>query len=86
MHAKSLQSCLILCDPMNHSLPGSSVHVILKNTGVGSQVLLQEIFPTKGPNPQSPALVGGFFTTSATYLPLNALVNHPSNIRTLWGC
>ena len=66
MHAKSLQSCLILCDPMNHSLPGSSVHAILKNTGVGSHVL-QEIFPTKGLNSQSPALVGGFFTASATW-------------------
>ena len=27
--AKSLQSCLTLCDPMNCSLPGSSVHGIL---------------------------------------------------------
>ena len=26
MHAKSLQSCLTLCDPMDRSLPGSSVH------------------------------------------------------------
>ena len=29
MHAKSLQSCLTLCDPMDHSPPGSSVHGIL---------------------------------------------------------
>ena len=50
MHAKSLQSCLILCDPMNHSLPGSSVHVILKNTGVGSQVLLQGLFLMTSPS------------------------------------
>ena len=28
--AKSLQSCPILCDPMNCSLPGSSVHGILQ--------------------------------------------------------
>ena len=28
--AKSLQSCLILCDPMDHSPPGSSVHGILQ--------------------------------------------------------
>ena len=27
---KSLQLCLTLCDPMNHSLPGSSVHGILQ--------------------------------------------------------
>ena len=26
MRAKSLQSCLTLCDPMDRSLPGSSVH------------------------------------------------------------
>ena len=25
-HAKSLQSCLTLCDPMNYGPPGSSVH------------------------------------------------------------
>ena len=30
MHAKLLQSCLTLCDPMDHSLPGSSVHGILQ--------------------------------------------------------
>ena len=31
------QFCLTLCNPMNFSLPGSSVHGILqtKNTGVG---------------------------------------------------
>ena len=30
MHAKSLQSCPIQCDPMDYSLPGSSVHGILQ--------------------------------------------------------
>ena len=30
VHAKSLQSCLTLCDPVNCSLPGSSVHRILQ--------------------------------------------------------
>ena len=30
MHAKSLQSCLILCDPIDCSPPGSSVHGILQ--------------------------------------------------------
>ena len=28
--AKSLQSCLTLCDPMDYSPPGSSVHGILQ--------------------------------------------------------
>ena len=27
---KSLQSCLIICNPLNYSLPGSSVHDILQ--------------------------------------------------------
>ena len=30
MHAKSLQSCLTLCDPMDYSPPGSSVYGILQ--------------------------------------------------------
>ena len=30
VHAKSFQSCLTLCDPMNYSLPGSAVHGILQ--------------------------------------------------------
>ena len=30
MHAQSLQSCLTLCDPMDHSPSGSSVHGILQ--------------------------------------------------------
>ena len=44
-----VQSCLTLCDPMDCSLPGSSIHGIFqaKNTGVGCHFLLQEIFPTQ---------------------------------------
>ena len=47
------QSCLTLCDPMDCSLPGFSVHGDFpgKNTGVGCHVLLQGIFPTQGSNP-----------------------------------
>ena len=46
------QSCLTLCDPMDYSLPGSSVHGDSpgKNTGVGCHVFLQGIFPTQGAN------------------------------------
>ena len=52
-HAKSLQSCWTLCDPMDCSPPGSSVHRDSpgKNTGVGCPALLQGIFPTQGSNP-----------------------------------
>ena len=53
MHAKSLQSCQTLCDPMDCSPPGSSVHgdFLGKDTAGGCHVLLQEIFPTQGLNP-----------------------------------
>ena len=30
MHARSIQWCLTLCDPIDHSLPGSSVHGIFQ--------------------------------------------------------
>ena len=44
------QSCPTLCNLMNCSLPGSSVHGILQSTGVGSHSLLQGIFLTQGSN------------------------------------
>ena len=48
--------CLTLCDPMDCSPPGSSLHGDSpgKNTGVGCHVLLQGIFPTQGSNPDLP--------------------------------
>ena len=47
------QSCPTLRDPMDCSLPGSSVHGILQAriTGVCCHFLLQGIFPTRGSNP-----------------------------------
>ena len=46
------QSCLTLCDPMDCSPPGSSVHEDSpgKNAG-GSHALLQGIFLIQGSNP-----------------------------------
>ena len=42
------QSCLTLCDPMDFSLPGSSVHGILQARILeGVAFLLQGIFPTQ---------------------------------------
>ena len=70
----SLQLCPAFCDPVDHSLPGSSVH----GTGVACRALLHGIFPTQGLNlhflrllPQ--ALAGGLFTTSATWEALTIL-------------
>ena len=47
------QSCLTLGDPMDCSLPGSSVHgdSLGRNIGVGCHALPQEIFSTQGLNP-----------------------------------
>ena len=46
------QSWPTLCDPLDCSLPGSSVHGDSqgKNTGVGCHALFQGIFPTQGSN------------------------------------
>ena len=69
--AQLLQSCLILCDPMDHRPPGSSVHGILQ-----ARILDWVAFLSSGdlPNPaiisaslMSPAFAGRFFTTSPTW-------------------
>ena len=47
------QSCPTLCNPVDCSLLGSSVHgdSPSRNIGVGCHALLQGIFPTQGSNP-----------------------------------
>ena len=72
VHAKLLQPCPTVCDPMDCSPPVSSVHGDSpgKNTGVGCHALFQGIFPTQGSIPhlfKSPALAGELFTTRATW-------------------
>ena len=62
------QSCLILCDPIDYSPPGSSVHGILQ-AGILEWVAISSTpgyLPDPGIKPKSPAvpaLAGGFFTT-----------------------
>ena len=74
MHAKLLQFCLTLCDPMDCSLPGSSLHRIL-------QVRILEwvsMLPPRdlthpGIDPvslTSPVLAGRFFTTRSPGKPI----------------
>ena len=70
--AKSLQSCLTLCNPMDCNLPSSSVlgDSPCKNTGVGCHFLLQENLLDSGIETtsfMSPALTDRFFTTSTTW-------------------
>ena len=66
------QLCPTLGDPMNCRPPGSSVHGILQEHGVGSGL---PCHPPPGDPPHpgieplslvSPALAGGFFTTNTT--------------------
>ena len=61
------QSCLTVCDAMDYTLPGASIHGIFqaKNTGVGCHFLLQGHVPNPGIEPTSvvsPALAGGFLS------------------------
>ena len=76
VYAKLLQLCPTVCDPMDCSPLGSSVHGILHgiNTGVAIS-FLQLPFPSPGDLPDpgikttsliSPTLADWFFTTSAT--------------------
>ena len=61
---KSFQSCPTLRDPMNCSLPGSSIH------GISQARILQLDLPKPGIKPTSflsSALAGGFFTSSTTW-------------------
>ena len=61
------QSCLTFCDPMDHSPPGSSVHGILQARVLewGPPGDLPDL-GVKHVSLTSPALIGRFFTTSAT--------------------
>ena len=59
------QSCPILCDPLDCSPPGASVHGILQATILEWVALLRRLFPTPGIELLSlAACIGsGFFTT-----------------------
>ena len=65
------QSCLTLCDPMNCSLPGSSVHGNFQQqywSGLPFPFPGDLLNPRIEPmSPVSPALADRFFTTSATW-------------------
>ena len=64
------QPCLTVCDPVDYTLPGSSVHGILQaRYWSGLPFPPPGDFPDPGIEPTSLtslALAGGFFTTSAT--------------------
>ena len=76
LREKSFQSCQTLCDPIDCSPPGSSVHGILPARILEWVAMpFSRGFSQPGIEPtslMSPALAGGFFTTSATWEALMA--------------
>ena len=69
MHAKLLQSCLTLCNPMDCSLPDSSVSMAFSRQEHWGGLLFPPPRDLHNPgseslSPKPPALVGGFFITS----------------------
>ena len=71
MCAKLLQSCPTLCDPVDSSPPGSSVHGILQ-ARILQWVAVSFFRDLSDPGVEaapltSPAVVGGFLTTSITW-------------------
>ena len=71
------QPCLTLCDPMDCSPPGSSVHGIFqaRNSGMGGHFPFQGISSTQGWSPHllCPCTAGGFFTCGAIWVVCNTL-------------
>ena len=77
VHAKSLQLCPTLCNPVNCSLPGSSVYGFSRQEyWSGLPCPPPGDLPNPGIKPAAltfPELVGKFFTTLATWLVLNLI-------------
>ena len=57
-----VQSCLILCDPLDCNPPGSSVHEIFQSR-IWEWVVISGDLPNPGIKAASAALAGRFFTT-----------------------
>ena len=62
LNVKSVQSCLILCDPLDCNPPGSSVHEIFQSR-IWEWVVISGDLPNPGIKAASAALAGRFFTT-----------------------
>ena len=72
--AKSRQLCLTLCDLMDLTSTGPSVHGILQ-AGILDWVAISSP-GIKPESPMSPTLAGGFFTTNATWETILSIKRH----------
>ena len=80
VRAKLLQSCPSLCDPMNHGLPGSSVHGILQ-ARILEWVAVSYSRGSSQPRGQThvscvSCIAGGFFTPEPPGKPNLFLLQH----------
>ena len=84
VHANSLQSCPILCDPRDCSPPGSSAHEILQ-----ARILEWVAMPSsrgssiKPMSPLSPALADSSLPLAPPGKPVNVFTSHKQR-RTCW--
>ena len=74
----SALQCPTLCDPMDCSPQGSSVHKdsLGKNTGVGCYIFLQGIFPTQGLNPGPQHCRQILYSLRHQRRPYNCIINN----------
>ena len=75
--AQVLQLCQTLCDGVDYGPPGSSVYGDSSGKNTGVRCHPPGDLPDQGIEPLpllSPALAGGFFTTSATWGALNGIL------------
>ena len=78
VYAKSLQLCLTLCNPMDHSPPDSSVHWILQVRKLG-WLAMSSSRGYSQPRDRThiscgSCVVGRFFTTEPLGMPLGYLI------------
>ena len=89
LSAKALQSCPSLCNPMDSSLPGSSVHGFSQARILGWVAMLSSRGSSR-PRDRAQVssllkLAGRFFTTSPTQKAVSCLPNWDNTNSTSWA-
>ena len=71
MHAKSVQSCPTLCNPIDYITPQALLSMGFPRQEYESGLPFPPLrdLPNPGIKPKSPSLIGGFFTTGSPGTP-----------------